>query len=271
MGYSLLEQRQKKAVIERFDESAAIYSEGRAESHSFLEQKKAILDLIDGSAGSVLDIGCGGGYLEPDLLEKGLTVYAMDLSMKMLRLAKDSAETIQSSKGPHLLAANIEKVPFPDNSFDAVICMGVLEYLVNYKTALKEMCRILKPNGSAVISTQSRISPSCVLYSLFSSICGPILRRLNHRRTKNAETVSYKVYHVVPWKLKKLAKEAGFKNKESRYCNFSFFPLDRLLPGLSHWLNRKMGRVSRSKRWGWLGKQYITKIEKAEGAYVDYH
>ena len=254
-----------------FEDQARVYSNDRAQSHSFCEQKKTVLDLIDGVAGSVLDIGCGGGYLEQDLLEKGLTVYAMDLSMKMLRLAKDRARTIKSDNGPYLVAADLEQVPFPDNSFDTVICMGVLEYLVNYKTALKEMCRILKPNGNAVISTQSRIAPSCILYRLFASACGPIVRRLNHSRTKNGKSATYKVYHIVPWKLKKAAEEAGFKNKESRYCNFSFFPLDRLLPGFSLWLNRKMGRASRSKAWGWLGKQYITKIEKANGANVDFH
>ena len=48
--------------------------------------------------------------------------------------------------------ADINKLPFADASFDCVICSEVLEHIPDHKKALKEMDRILKPQGTLVVS-----------------------------------------------------------------------------------------------------------------------
>ena len=55
--------------------------------------------------------------------------------------------------------ADIEKIPFPDNTFDGIVCLGVVEYLASDGPALTEMQRVLKPGGFAVITTPSSICP----------------------------------------------------------------------------------------------------------------
>src|SRR5262249_41606216 len=55
--------------------------------------------------------------------------------------------------------ADIEHMPFPDNTFDGIVCLGVMEYLRSDDAALSEMWRILKPGGFAVVTTPSSICP----------------------------------------------------------------------------------------------------------------
>ena len=57
------------------------------------------------------------------------------------------------------MPGDIERLEFADDAFDAVICMGVLEYLPAYGRALSEICRVLRDPGIAVLSIPNRVSP----------------------------------------------------------------------------------------------------------------
>ncbi len=48
---------------------------------------------------------------------------------------------------------DITSIPFPDNTFDYIICSHVLGHVPNEPLAIREMCRVLKPNGTALILT----------------------------------------------------------------------------------------------------------------------
>src|SRR5947208_2532423 len=66
----------------------------------------------------------------------------------------------QARYGPDRFGVgDIEQIAFPDNSFDAVVCLGVLGYLDRDERALREIWRILKPGGRAVIDTGGAICP----------------------------------------------------------------------------------------------------------------
>jgi methionyl-tRNA formyltransferase/ubiquinone/menaquinone biosynthesis C-methylase UbiE len=253
---------QKKRVRKAFQDSAKEYSQEREQRYSFLTQKKDVLDLIDGTAGTILDIGCGGGYMEPDLLSKGFKVYAVDISEEMLSLAKKRIKKEDFDSNSYFLVSDIEHLPFIDSFLDAIICMGVIEYLSSCRLALKEMHRVLKPNGAAIITTPSKISPHCFIHSLVSFIYRHIKRVFKFNLREDNKVARYKVRYVIPWRFEKLITRFGFKKVESRYCNFIFYPLDKLFPSFSISLSKKLERLSCSKRWGWLGRQYIIKMVK---------
>jgi len=72
---------------------------------------------------------------------------------------------------------DIEKIPFPDNTFDGIVCLGVVEYLASDGPALTEIHRVLKPGGCAVITTPSSICPFFYLDRVLVRIVSPSVRR----------------------------------------------------------------------------------------------
>ena len=93
--------------------------------------------------GKALDVGCGTGY-HLDLVED---ITGLDPSREMLEKAKAKGKKVVLGKG--------EKLPFLDGSFDTVLCMfSVLNVCQAEKTA-KEIKRVLRPGGVAIISLAS--------------------------------------------------------------------------------------------------------------------
>jgi len=151
-------QLHKEAVRQLFDGLALEYAEGRDQQLSFRAQKHAVLQMLKGCEGRVLDVGCGPAVLEADLLRRGHEVVGIDLSLEMLRFGLNRLAASPYRERCRLLPGDVERLEFADGAFDAVACMGVLEYLPSYTRALREMRRVLRPGGVAVISTPNRVS-----------------------------------------------------------------------------------------------------------------
>ena len=102
--------------------------------------------LLGDRPGRVLDAGMGGGRLVEALAEAGWTVTGSDVSPEMVELAR------RRVPGTTLVVAPIESLPFEDGSFDAVTALGVLEFAQDVDAALRELARVLRPDGRAVVS-----------------------------------------------------------------------------------------------------------------------
>ncbi len=259
MEYSLKEKKQKDSILKHFEGSAVVYSKNREQDYSFIVQKRIVLSLLPEISGRILDIGCGGGYMAPDLLRKGFKVYGLDRSKKMISLAQDRVRKAGFNSNAYFLVGDTENLPFPSTWFDVIIYMGVMEYLSDNTITLQEMHRVLKPNGIVIITTPSMISPHCLLHSTLSFTYGHIRSLLGLK-----DLTIYKVKYTIPWRFEKTMTKIGFQKIESQYCNFVFYPLDKFFPRFSIALSKKMERFSRSKRLGWLGRQYILKVRKSQ-------
>lgn len=98
----------------------------------------------------VLDAGCGEGYLSRLLAKEKARVTGVDYSTRMIEIAE---ERTNSNLAIKYFEGNCEKLDFlADESFDLVISNMVVQDLPEYESALKEMYRILKPNGELVFS-----------------------------------------------------------------------------------------------------------------------
>jgi ubiquinone/menaquinone biosynthesis C-methylase UbiE len=88
-----------------------------------------------------LDVGCGTGHHLRALTARGFEVAGVDGSQEMLvaaRLANPTAELQQ---------ADVAALPFPDSSFDMILCIEVLRYLSDAQRCVAEMARVLRPGG----------------------------------------------------------------------------------------------------------------------------
>lgn len=101
---------------------------------------------------SVLDIGCGGGYLTNFLAQKGHLVTGIDLSLSSLQIAK----TLDKTKSVDYRRANAYELPFADNSFDAVCAMDIIEHVENPGQLIHEASRVLKKGGLFFFHTFNR-------------------------------------------------------------------------------------------------------------------
>ena len=101
--------------------------------------------------GRVLDAGCGSGKYTLPLRMRGYDVSGIDVSTNALEMARNSST--KHGLGIEFIAGNICKLPFSDNSFDAVLCYGVLQHLLSKERelAISEFRRILTKDGQLFI------------------------------------------------------------------------------------------------------------------------
>jgi ubiquinone/menaquinone biosynthesis C-methylase UbiE len=100
----------------------------------------------------ILDAGCGNGRHCKYILRRAdpdAFITAFDLSQSMLRRA---ARRVRSDRIQYL-AADLTRLPYPDGHFDAIVCGWVLEHLPDPRHGLKELSRILRPNGKLLLLT----------------------------------------------------------------------------------------------------------------------
>ena len=97
----------------------------------------------------ILDVGCGLGYLTEKIGE-GFFCTGLDLDFNSLKNNR-----LRGLK--NMLKADASNIPFPDKTFDVIICSEVLEHLPPEidKRVLKEMARILRPGGIILLSVPS--------------------------------------------------------------------------------------------------------------------
>lgn len=81
--------------------------------------------------------------------EQGAEVVGLDISRVVAFRARRNAH--RNGRVPALLRADIRELPFADGSFDVVYTMGTIEHIDEYRDAIREVHRVLKPGGRAVI------------------------------------------------------------------------------------------------------------------------
>jgi ubiquinone/menaquinone biosynthesis C-methylase UbiE len=92
----------------------------------------------------VLEIGAGDGYCVEVLKRRGYNVVATEISKIRLERMK--------AKGIDAHYADVNNLPFPDNTFDTVFCGEVLEHIDSMGQGMKELERVCKPGGRIVVS-----------------------------------------------------------------------------------------------------------------------
>jgi ubiquinone/menaquinone biosynthesis C-methylase UbiE len=99
----------------------------------------------------LLEVGCGMGYDSLEFLKRGVRVTATDLTPRAVELTRRHFE-LEGLQAEDVRTENALALSFADNTFDAVWANGVLHATGDTAQAIREVRRVLKPGGRAIIS-----------------------------------------------------------------------------------------------------------------------
>lgn len=231
--------------------------------HDYMLQMVLDLDLPEDAA--ILDIGCGPGAMVVDLLRKRWQVTGIDIAANMITLAEERVRKANKPNQVHLAVGDIEHLTFADNSFDVIICSGVVEYLPTDDLWVKELGRVLRPGGVLIINVTNKfairkwtaplIEPlkrSKMLFGAMDFFKSKVLRRgrLHH--------FPFRPRVHGPGAFDRFLVAHGYEKLDFRYFDFSLFvaPFDTLLGFITIPIRRGMERYSH-KNWWLSGTGYI--------------
>jgi len=119
----------------------------------WFDKEKDYLRKIVAPNSKVLDVGCGNGRSIFDILPLTQDVVGIDHEEKAI---KDAVASFAQYPSVRFIQADATEMPFGNESFDFIICMGTFANFADKKTGiLKEMRRVLKQSGKIIISVFS--------------------------------------------------------------------------------------------------------------------
>ncbi len=148
-----------------------------------------------GPGARALDLCCGSGDIAFALAARGAEVIGLDFSPPMLQIAKqrippsaprhpNTQHRVQSRdtciQSPGFVFGDAQRIPFPDNSFDAVTIGYGLRNLASWETGLREMQRVARPGGRLVVLDFGK-PPNAfwrAVYFTFLTFCVPVFGRV---------------------------------------------------------------------------------------------
>jgi SAM-dependent methyltransferase len=125
------------------------------------------LDLRPGMR--ALDMGCGDGRHTAELVARGVDVVALDHDPACVTTTLEKVEEVrgwfEAPGEATVLRGDAYALPFDDDAFDLVVAAEVLEHLHDDEAAMAELLRVLRPDGTLVV-TVPRFGPEVVCWSL---------------------------------------------------------------------------------------------------------
>jgi len=164
---------------------------------------KYCLESIKHVDGKVVEIGCGAGGMVKAVknYRPDLDVYGCDVSKTAIKEARESSGDVKFE------VADIYKMPFKDNAFEAVVMFDLLEHLDKPEVAVREIFRILKPGG--VFHSYTPCEGNWSNYDFY-------LRKLGW---KGKERYAGHIQKYSEGSLKELIEGVGFKMGEAKWSN----------------------------------------------------
>jgi SAM-dependent methyltransferase len=153
----------QEQVNAHFDSSASywdgVYRGDDLQGIIYQQRQTAVLDYVDaaevGRDAVVLEIGCGAGHLTMQLAERGLRIDAVDASPAMVDATAARAGEQGVLDRVTVKVADVHQLPFATGHFDLVVAVGVIPWLHSPSDAVAEMARVLRPQGSLVLTADN--------------------------------------------------------------------------------------------------------------------
>ncbi|MDP4195854.1 MAG: class I SAM-dependent methyltransferase [Bacteroidota bacterium] len=182
------------------------------------EIPKSMLDYLEHQGwektGKLLDLGSGQGGLVEEALLRGYDAYGVEPGEEFVKLSKLRLKNNKLDE-TKVLNVNGENLPFEDNTFDYVISLQVLEHVKDPIPILKEIFRVLKPNGKCYLSCENYLAFKEQHYRvkwlpLLPKFLGAIYLRL---KKKNPSFLLEYVHYTTYPQIWRMIKKVGFINE----------------------------------------------------------
>ena len=157
--------------------------------------------------GKLLDIGCGTGLFVERYIEAGGTAIGLDISSKMIEKARRRCIACDYTLGTG------EKIPFCDNSFDAVCSLLVFSYVKDPETMLNEAYRVLKPGGKIAVCTLGKKLLTRGIPAIYL-----ISEKMN---VKHVVMKDFGEHYYDREEMDGLFTQAGFSDISVKWCSFA--------------------------------------------------
>src|SRR3989339_832974 len=217
-----MESGKEKKVVKKFNDEAPRYDNRykgmNSTAHSFNMRRQRVFELVGDKKGKVLDVGCGPGVMVDGFKAKDYDFYGVDLAQDMIDKC-------------------LEKYGNLDNDYGA----------------LKEMYRVLRPGGVAIITLPNKKSPYRIwnkfviknLSKVVKMFLGGERHGLDHREYREEE-------------YKESMQNIGFRVGDTFYYNFQIlpFPIDKYLPFLTVPISKFFEKFYKGNL-RWLGTGFI--------------
>ncbi|AVP98088.1 bifunctional 3-demethylubiquinol 3-O-methyltransferase/2-polyprenyl-6-hydroxyphenol methylase [Ahniella affigens] len=191
------------AEIAKFDEQAARWWDRDGPSRALHDLNPERLAFVSEraplSGKRVLDLGCGGGILSEALAQAGADVVGIDLSAEQIQVAQLHA--LESGlKVDYRHVGSAELATAEPGSFDAIVCMEMLEHVPDPAAILADCQALLKPEGDLFLSTIHRGLKSFLFAIVGAEEVLKLLPRGTHRYAQ----------FIKPHELARGLRQAGF-------------------------------------------------------------
>jgi len=244
-------------VTQHFDASArdGSYAEFYASTehtphnHDFLARVDCVERLLSGylkRGMTVLDLGCGPGPISDFVLSQGARYTGVDVSQAML-------DRVPKRDGVETKIGSSEAIPFGDNSFDAVVGMGLIEYFDDPRLTLKEIARVTRRNGLAVVTVPNKRS-----LNRFILRHSEVVTMLYRMRKPASKVIVHREF--TPGELNTDMTNFGFRRVGEAYYDFKLlpYPITRISSQLAFMINRRV----EGKLPGFFANGYIGSFQK---------
>ncbi len=151
-------------------------------------RRKAIQQLGENKPKQVLDVATGTADVAIEIAKQlqPNKIIGLDIAEEMLQIGRKKIHKLDMDETIELISGDAENLPFEDNTFDAITVAYGVRNFEHLEAGLKEMQRVLKPNGKVVILEFSKptVFPLKQLFNFYFKNILPLIGRLTSKDPK---------------------------------------------------------------------------------------
>jgi len=213
-------RRMFDAVAKRYDVTNDVLSLGQDR-----RWRREVIDAIDPQRGDVvLDLAAGTGTSSQPFADRGATVVPCDFSVGMLRVGKQARPALP------FVAGDGTRLPFGDDTFDAVTISFGLRNIVDPRAGLAELRRVTRPGGRLVVCEFSHPTNDA-LRTIYMEYLMKALPRVAKAVSSSPDAYVYLAESIREWPdqrgLAKMIAEAGWSGVQIRNLSGGIVALHR--------------------------------------------
>jgi ubiquinone/menaquinone biosynthesis C-methylase UbiE len=290
MSFENFSELSKQKISEYFSERtkywSLVYDGSKSirnrQGHTIVRRQEVVLSLLNEYAGTstlkVVDVGCGTGVILEAVAECGHRVFGVDMSSGMLSKVRERIRRMNHGR-ISCFQGDIEALPFGKNSFDALLGIGVIQYLENFNKAVSEISRVVRHGGVAIVTLPNLLrlnnwfDPYYYTNRLYGylhcKIVGTQLETEVDVREELSSNKTFKNRRFVYGQLRPLFRKHGLVERTAvgvGYTGFTFWGKELLPQRTAIVLSDLLESISSKKAFSWLkffADRWVICLEKA--------